>query len=220
MIDNPLVFLKRTIRRILRQLGSFLPYRHIEVLSSHWDVAFRGGAWDRLKSVESEPSYHLLAALCHSHAPRDAAILDLGCGEGILVDFLARDRYGLYLGVDVSAEAVARARKKGDERHQFIVSDITKYAPARKFNLILLNECLYYFPEPVKLIQRYGEFLKDDGKLVVSMYEDSRTLKLWRLLDRRLTVVYEVDKYSRNRRPCGTIKVYKSRVSAARESPG
>lgn len=213
-----LVFLKRTIRKVPRQLGAMLPYRHTEVPGTHWDVAFPGGVWDRLKSVESEPSYHLLAALCHSYAPRAAAILDLGCGEGILVDFLACDRYGFYLGVDVSAEAIMRARNKSDERHQFVVMDIAKYSPSRMCDLILLNHCLYYFSESLELIQRYREFLKDDGKFVVCMYEDSRTLKLWRLLDRCLTVVYEVDKYSLDQRPCGRIKVCESRVPCTRVS--
>lgn len=51
----------------------------------------------------------------------NADVLDLGCGTGLLLDLGFRPRR--YVGVDVSAEMIARARKKYPE-HCFTVGDM------------------------------------------------------------------------------------------------
>jgi SAM-dependent methyltransferase len=45
--------------------------------------------------------------------PRDAAVLELGCGGGELLAFLGRHGFGNAHGVDISAEQVDLARRRG-----------------------------------------------------------------------------------------------------------
>lgn len=49
----------------------------------------------------------------HIPADRDARIVDLGCGDGIFLHFLARAGYRHVAGCDLSAEQVARAHRLG-----------------------------------------------------------------------------------------------------------
>lgn len=144
------------------------------------------GRW--LKTVRSEPPYDLLVAVRHSYAPRDAAILDLGCGKGIPADFLSSDRYGFHLGMDVPAEAIARART---------------------FDLTPPIEYLQCFSGPLEPNSALPQFLEDDRKFVVSMCEDSWTLSFWPPLKGRMTVVSEGSRSTRvtscRRRPCASL---------------
>jgi SAM-dependent methyltransferase len=50
-------------------------------------------------------------------------ILDLGCGTGAAVFYLPENIE--YIGVDISASYVARAKSKHDKRRKFLVADIT-----------------------------------------------------------------------------------------------
>jgi SAM-dependent methyltransferase len=64
-----------------------------------------------------------LLRICPSDGP--VSLIDLGCGYGALATFLAEQRRGTnfeYLGIDLSAEMVRRARRRhrGDARIRFV----------------------------------------------------------------------------------------------------
>ena len=73
-----------------------------------------------------------------------------------------------YTGIDVSQKALAIARN----RHpgEFICSDAESFRIDRQFDVILFNETLYYFEDPLKQLARYREFLSDEGSMVVSIW--------------------------------------------------
>lgn len=52
------------------------------------------------------------AALGGGRAEPKTDILDIGCGEGILLDFLRKHRNTSYIGVDISSKAIEIATKK------------------------------------------------------------------------------------------------------------
>ena len=63
------------------------------------------------------PLAERVAALLLEHAPRQACVLDIGCGEGYYTDFFdramtARDRESRIYGFDISRDAVIRAARK------------------------------------------------------------------------------------------------------------
>ena len=58
------------------------------------------------------------------------------------------------------------------------------------FDVIVFNEVLEYFTDPVQLVQRYEKWLVPGGEFVVSQYradDDARTRRIWRGLHRRYT---------------------------------
>ena len=84
---------------------------------------------------------------------RVGSALELGCGEGHQTEYLARLSNVQY-GVDVSAQAVERARKRLPQAH-FEAADIfgQPWGDQRhRFDLVTACEVLYYLSEPEKTI--------------------------------------------------------------------
>lgn len=86
---------------------------------------------------------------------RVGSILELGCGEGHQTRHLARLCDQMY-GVDVSTQAIERARKRVPEA-QFAVADIFSQpwgADRHRFDLVTACEVLCYVSDPVASIER------------------------------------------------------------------
>lgn len=77
--------------------------------AEQWDEQYISGRWEYLSSVEQVPRYAIIGAWVELLAP-GGSILDVGCGEGILIEWLRS--CSRYEGVDISQVAIARARSK------------------------------------------------------------------------------------------------------------
>jgi len=66
-------------------------------------------------STEADPARYVLRRLMPAHLPKDknALILDLGCGSGMLVHLLRQAGYPNAVGIDTSREQVAGAKAAG-----------------------------------------------------------------------------------------------------------
>ena len=175
--------------------------RHRAAVEERWEEEYDGGVWDYLAGEEEATRYRAILELLDDALPSPAepgardtergAVLDLGCGEGVLVDFLraAGGSEGCrYTGVDLSERAIEAARAaRGDQLTRFVVADAEAWEPGpERFDAIVLNECLYYFHEPLETLRRYLGALAPGGVVVISMYEAPRTIALARALDRHL----------------------------------
>ena len=73
--------------------------------------------------------------------PRGSAVLDVGCGQGRWSRFAARFA-GQVVGIDHDPQNIARARQLAADEHltnvDYVVGDVTRDLPARKFDLALL----------------------------------------------------------------------------------
>ena len=120
---------------------------------------------------------------------RRGALLDVGCGDGVLLSQL-RGVYGAYLGIDF-AEPIARAQSRhaATPSVRFAVSDINDFATRDQFDVIVFNESLYYLHEPLRGLQRYARFLAPDGVLLISMHVTPRTTALWAEIDAAFRVL-------------------------------
>jgi SAM-dependent methyltransferase len=84
---------------------------------------------------------------------RVGSVLELGCGEGHQTEYLAKISDAQF-GVDVSAQAVERARKRLPQA-QFAAADVFSqpWGDARhRFDLVTACEVLYYLSDPAKTI--------------------------------------------------------------------
>jgi SAM-dependent methyltransferase len=77
-----------------------------------------------------------------SHLPKEARILDLGCGCGHLVQQLDIRGYQV-TGIDASEALLSYARKNAPES-EFILSDIRKFELPGSFNAVLSNDVLLF----------------------------------------------------------------------------
>ncbi|MDQ3798515.1 MAG: methyltransferase domain-containing protein [Acidobacteriota bacterium] len=76
-------------------------------------------------------------------------VLDLGCGNGFITEYLQAETGAFFHGVDISAEAIrqARARTAGNERLAFSVGNMNRLAfepPLEPFDCAVSIDTLYY----------------------------------------------------------------------------
>jgi len=155
-----------------------------------WEAQYRAGEWDFMRELDELAHYAVIAAFAHHLAPH-GAVLDVGCGEGLLVDHLRPLGYRRYLGVDLAEAAIAGAASRRDERTDFRVADAETFACDERFDVIVLNESIYYFREPERTVERYGSLLAPRGTFVVSMFDGLRARAIARQLLRRHRLLEE-----------------------------
>ena len=177
------------IKAVRRGLSLVLPYRKMRGGREKMDSDYAHGKWDYLRGVEELGRFSILVGYCHFLKP-GGRILEIGCGEGILQERLDPSRYSRYVGVDVSAEAVKRASDRaGSDKAAFFCADAAVWQPTEEdtaFDLIVFNECLEYFDDPLAVVRRYEPALAPGGAFLVSMFtgvETARTLRIWRWLE-------------------------------------
>lgn len=78
--------------------------------------------WDYLASDLELPRFGVVAGYCHRFAD-GGAILEFGCGEGLLARRLDSSRYRRVVGVDVSPAVVDRAELEPPPGASFVVAD-------------------------------------------------------------------------------------------------
>lgn len=184
----------RPLRAVRRWMSRVLPYCEMPGGRERLDQQYARGSWDYLWGRDELARFSVLVGYCHFLKP-GGRLLEIGCGEGILRTRLDPARTARYVGVDISAEAIRRAAARhdgsGGPRTSFVCADAASWEPGEAFDLVLFNECLEYFEDPLALVRRYEPFLAPDGAFVVSMFaglDTVRTRRIWR----RLEGAYEV----------------------------
>lgn len=83
-----------------------------------------------------------------------ASILEVGCGEGYMLDALSLGGVTATLtGVDFSAEAIADARQRLGARAQFEQRDARELADdGRQFDMVMMLEVLEHIPDPAQML--------------------------------------------------------------------
>jgi SAM-dependent methyltransferase len=99
---------------------------------------------------------------------RDVPILEIGCGSGALLAYLERRGFSHALGIDISAEQVELAQRRGVRAEQ---ADALGYlrAHAASFEAILAVDVLEHFSrdELTALTPILGTALRTRGRLIV-----------------------------------------------------
>jgi 2-polyprenyl-3-methyl-5-hydroxy-6-metoxy-1,4-benzoquinol methylase len=154
-----------------------------------WDAQWQHGHWDYLVSEDELPRYAVIAGYIKSVAP-PPAVLDVGCGHGQLLAVLGGDSASRYHGIDISGEAIARARARYRDDHiTFEAADLTTWNSGSRFPVVVINEVLYFIDDPVATVERYEALLERPGMMIISMFRHGNTRPIWRRLRRRFPLV-------------------------------
>jgi 2-polyprenyl-3-methyl-5-hydroxy-6-metoxy-1,4-benzoquinol methylase len=154
-----------------------------------WEAQYAGGRWDFLAQLSELARFSILAGyICHLKP--GGAVLDTGCGQGVLLRRLPSSCYSKYVGIDVSGSAISAAQKQQIERSTFLTADCEEYSPAEHFDVIVFNEVLCCLRDPLRTVERYTRSLNSGGLLLVSMCTAARgsATILWRLKTAYATV--------------------------------
>lgn len=170
-------------RLVIFKLGGDPKYQK-PCYSQNWDQDYKEGKWDYLKSFGERNRYAVISA-CLFYFKSKPAILDIGCGQGILINKI---KFGRYFGIDVSKTAIQSIPQK---KNLFLkVADANKFETNKKFDAIIFNETLYYFKNWKFILNKYQKLMENNGIFVISMYDDRAIQKIWNFLDKKFNNLY------------------------------
>ncbi len=113
---------------------------------------------------------------------KDFNFLDLGCGNGWVVQKIAEDRLCYEsIGIDGADKMIKNAKKK-DPVNEYIIADINSYQPEKKFDLIHSMEVLYYLDDPKRIIKNiYNSWIEINGRLIIGidLYFENQESHTW-----------------------------------------
>lgn len=151
-----------------------------------WESEYSNDHWKFMRGLEELPRYSIIAGYFRYFKP-GGSLLDVGCGEGILQKKLGPCGYSKYVGIDISEAAIDQAALQNDEKTIFVCINALNYTPQERFDAIVFNEILYYFDEPLQMVEKYKQCLNEEGIIITSMYLNSdRATAIWK----RLKVIY------------------------------
>jgi len=136
-----------------------------------WDCMFKENKWNYLSSLNELPRYAQISGYIHKIV-KSGTVLDAGCGEGILGDYLDLNRI-TYQGFDPSETAISRARARIPGAN-FFVTGVDDYSPAdsEEFDAIVFNEVLPHISDPLGALDRFCSFLRPRGIVLISLFQN------------------------------------------------
>ena len=130
------------------------------------------GAWDparyeQFKNERSRPFFDLMALL--RPAPGGRAV-DLGCGTGELTRALhAHLQAAQTIGIDSSAEMLARSAAFAGQGLSFQRGDIAAFAEERGYDVVFSNAALHWVDDHPTLLARLARALRPGGQLAIQV---------------------------------------------------
>ncbi len=102
-----------------------------------------------------------------------ATALDVGCGEGQDLLFLARQNYEV-TGLDFTQTGIAKARaivEDNGQRAELVLADILSWHNNEKFDLVLAVNCLQFLGNDApRALNRVKDLVKPGGVIGLSMF--------------------------------------------------
>jgi cyclopropane fatty-acyl-phospholipid synthase-like methyltransferase len=105
-------------------------------------------------------------------------VLDLGCGNGYITEYLYDRRPARYVGIDCSEVAIEQAQKRmaaSGKPLTFAVGDISRLAyPAQEFDRIVSIDTHYFFEELEAWLSDLYAMLKPGGRIAIFSDEGTK----------------------------------------------
>lgn len=165
-------------QRVLRHL--FLDHSYADYYSAEiWEQKYRAGY--ELNATKEDGRYGALVGVLLRYQGQ-GPILDAGCGDGLLEEWLRRSSDVRMVGIDYASSAIEAARGRNIPDTEFVCADYRSFVPREKYNAIVLNEALYYIDDYLDVLRVLSGHLAEDGLLVISMFETLVTARIWKAL--------------------------------------
>jgi SAM-dependent methyltransferase len=153
-----------------------------------WEARYAAADLESAPGFQEQARYEVIAGYVQRLKP-GAAVLDVGCGKGLLLEKLACVRCSTYLGIDISQKAIDDAAAWGGADN-FAQADAQSFVSESRFDVIVFNEVLYHLEEPLRQVERYRLYLKSGGIFITSLLEQSaRAVAISRWLRRHYETI-------------------------------
>jgi methionine biosynthesis protein MetW len=139
------------IKALFREIRGIFYYRKTRIKRIDYDTY-----WGSRKSDVFEEGSSETERVISGIIDKDSTVLDMGCGDGRLLEKLAREKKTSGTGVDISEIAVRRARKRGVNA---IVADVNNYTVRKSYDYITICDVLEHVPFPEGIMKNVkGKF--------------------------------------------------------------
>jgi methionine biosynthesis protein MetW len=112
-------------------------------------------------SLEMRPDFKIVAEIVQP----GTRVLDLGCGEGLLLAWLAANKKVLARGVEIEASNVRKAIARGVSAYQGDIDDGLADYPDKAFDYVILSQTLQETRAPLRVLT---EMLRVGRKAIIS----------------------------------------------------
>jgi SAM-dependent methyltransferase len=143
---------------------------------NHWDTVYktkdpRQVSWTQAVPVTSLNFIHSFGL------PKTAKIIDIGGGDSKLADYLLEEGYENITVLDISAQALNKAKKRlGDKAKKinWVVSDVTEFKPTTTFD-VWHDRATFHFLTTGEQIAKYLNIAKKSvaGFLTIGTFSES-----------------------------------------------
>ena len=126
----------------------------------HWQDIYATKGMQEVSWFQKVPEISL--DLIQKVAPnKDASIIDVGGGDGFLVDNLLELGYTNITVLDISENAINRSKQRLgniDEKVKWVISDITNFLPEKKYD-VWHDRAVFHFLTEQKDIAKYKKLV-------------------------------------------------------------
>lgn len=132
-------------------------------MRNHWNPT----QYSKFAADRNKPFYDLVALV---DPQKDMSIVDLGCGTGQLTQYLHQKLHAKKtLGIDSSAEMLKESDLYASPDLQFTQTEIEKFSPKEKYDLIFSNAALQWVRDHKSLFSRLTDMLSERGQIAIQM---------------------------------------------------
>jgi 2-polyprenyl-3-methyl-5-hydroxy-6-metoxy-1,4-benzoquinol methylase len=150
----------------------------MENKKDHWENIYQVKTPEQVSWTQEVPQTSL--DFIHSfHPPKSARIIDIGGGDSKLVDFLLEEGYENVAVLDISEQALNRAKKRLGEKAEkvtWIVSDVTAFEPPTSYD-IWHDRAAFHFlttePQIVKYLSIAKKAVNENGYMTIGTFSDN-----------------------------------------------
>jgi 2-polyprenyl-3-methyl-5-hydroxy-6-metoxy-1,4-benzoquinol methylase len=154
-----------------------------------WNYRFDKNRAAMLREGDEVARQEIMADFCMKYKSKPK-ILELGCGEGVFAKLMKNHKIAYFEGSDISDLAIENCQIYADEKTFFKAGDMNTYLPKNSlFDILCINEAIYYSPNPTNLLRRYQQFMHPDGIFVISFHEREGNKKVWENLSSNVSVI-------------------------------
>lgn len=139
---------------------------------SQWDEQYGRGRWAFLAGIEELSHYAVVVGYATFLKPHPT-VLDVGCGAGVLHARFEAVGYERYTGVDISEVAISSLLDSAPAHATFFAADATRFTLPGTYDIVVFNESITYFADPVAVFRHYQQFLSPGGLVIVSCHVQS-----------------------------------------------
>lgn len=101
-------------------------------------------------------------------------VLDIACGTGVVTKKINQKigKSGYVIGIDTSITAIKTAKKYNKKKSNilFVNADAENFSFNQKFDAITCQFGLFFFPRATKALKNMRLFLKESGKIGISVH--------------------------------------------------